>query len=194
MALYSYEIKTGGYGTMEDKEIWKDIEGFEGFYQVSNFGRVRSLGGWCGTSKRKARIRKLNYTHDGYLKLRLMYKGKDITCRVHRLVADAFIPNPNNYETVNHIDGNKENNKVENLEWCDRGYQMEHAYKLKLKISNSGADNIHSKLTEDDIKYIRSVYKKYSRDFNTVSLAKKFGVSDRVIGLIVRNMSYKNVK
>ena len=55
-----------------DKEIWKDIEGFEGFYQVSNLGRIKSLGGWCGSSKRKEKIRTLNHTKDGYLKVRLM--------------------------------------------------------------------------------------------------------------------------
>ena len=177
-----------------DKEIWKDIEGFEGFYQVSNLGRIKSLGGWCGSSKRKEKIRTLNHTKDGYLKVRLMYQGKDITCRVHRLVAKAFIPNPNNFETVNHKDGNKEINKVENLEWCDRDYQMEHAYKMRLKTSQKGSDNSNSKLTDDDIKYIRKVYKKYSKDFNTISLAKQFNVTNRVIGLIVRNKSYKNVK
>ncbi len=176
------------------EEIWKDIEGFNGFYQVSNLGRIKSLGGWCGTAKKKERIRILSHTKDGYLKVRLMYKGKDITCRVHRLVAEAFIPNPKKLETVNHIDGNKENNVVNNLEWCDRTYQMEHAYKLKLKTSRLGSDNANAKLTDEDIKYIKSVYKKYSREFNTVSLAEKFNVTNRVIGLIVNNKTYKNVK
>lgn len=192
MVSYTYEIIEKGDTMLE--EIWKDIEGFNGFYQVSNLGRVKSLGGWCGTAKKKERIRTLSHTKDGYLKVRLMYKGKDITCRVHRLVAEAFIPNPKNLETVNHIDGNKENNVVNNLEWCDRTYQMEHAYKLKLKTSRLGSDNTNAKLTDEDIKYIKSVYKKYSREFNTVSLAKKFNVTNRVIGLIVNNKTYKNVK
>ena len=192
MVSYTYEIVEKGDTMLE--ETWKDIEGFNGFYQVSNLGRVKSLGGWCGTAKKKERIRTLSHTKDGYLKVRLMYKGKDITCRVHRLVAEAFIPNPKNLETVNHIDGNKENNVVNNLEWCDRIYQMEHAYKLKLKTSRLGSDNTNAKLTDEDIKYIKSVYKKYSREFNTVSLAKKFNVTNRVIGLIVNNKTYKNVK
>lgn len=71
---------------------------------------------------------------------------------------------------------------------------MEHAYKMRLKTSQKGSDNSNSKLTDDDIKYIRKVYEKYSKDFNTVSLAKQFNVTNRVIGLIVRNKSYKNVK
>lgn len=95
----------GGY-SME--EIWKDVKGFEGKYKISNYGRVLSLN-YRNTGKKQ--LLRLSKTIDGYVKVRLQYKGKDISERVHRVVAETFIPNPNNKETVNHIDGNKENNR-----------------------------------------------------------------------------------
>lgn len=176
------------------EEIWKDIEGFEGFYQISNLGRVKSLGGWCGTAKRKEKIRSTSLTHDGYVKVRLIHQGKDKTMRVHRLVAEAFIPNLEGKDTVNHIDGNKLNNSVLNLEWTDRTEQMLHAYDLGLKTSRVGSTNSNAKLTDEQVKEIRKLYVPYSKQFGTVALAKKHGVTNRVIGLIVNGKAYKNVK
>lgn len=166
-------------------EVWKNIEGFNGFYQISNMGRVRNYRG---------RLRALSYTHDGYVRIRLLHGGKDITCRVHRLVAKAFIPNPQNKETVNHIDGDKNNNKVTNLEWVDRSEQMNHAYQLGLKQSRSGDKNANAKLTADQVREIRATYVWQSKEFGTVALAKKYGVTNRIIGLIVRGLAYKNIK
>lgn len=110
------------------KEIWKDIEGYEGLYQVSNLGRVKS-------NLRKGRILKPSTTHDGYYNLTLSKNGQLKTYRVHRLVCSAFISNPLNKSEVNHIDGNKKNNSIENLEWCTRSENAKHAHKTGL---NSG--------------------------------------------------------
>lgn len=176
------------------KEIWKDIEGYEGFYQISNLGRVKSLGGWCGTAKRKEKIRSTNLTHDGYVKVRLIHQDKDKTVRVHRLVAKAFIENPKNKDTVNHIDGNKQNNMVSNLEWVNRTEQMTHAYRLGLKTSRIGSHNSNAKLGDEQVREIRKLYIPYSKEFGTVALAEKYNVTNRVIGLIVKNKAYKNVK
>lgn len=176
------------------KEIWRDIKGFEGFYQISNLGRVKSLGGWCGTAKRKERIRSTSLTHDGYVKVRLIHQGKDKTMRVHRLVAEAFIPNPEHKDTVNHIDGNKQSNIVSNLEWVNRTEQMIHAYDLGLKVSRVGSSNTNAKLIDEQVREIRKLYIPYSKQFGTVALAKKYGVTNRVIGLIVKGKAYKNVK
>lgn len=175
-------------------EIWKDIEGFEGIYQVSNFGRIKSLGGQKGTCLRKEKIRTISYTKDGYAKIRLQSGSIDKTCRVHRLVAQAFLPNPTNKETVNHKDGNKLNNHVDNLEWSDRHEQLLHAYSHNLKTSQKGHSNCNSKLTDEQVKEIRRLYVRNSKEFGTVALAKKYGVTNRVIGLIVNYKSYTNVK
>ena len=105
-------------------EIWKDIKGYEGLYQVSNLGRVKSLNGY----HRKEIILKLRNNLYGYLTIGLSKNNISKRYKVHRLVAETFIPNPNNYEQVNHKDGNKLNNCIDNLEWCNRSYNMKHAY------------------------------------------------------------------
>ena len=95
-------------------EIWKDIEGFEGLYQVSNLGRTKSLN-YNHTKKEK--ILKPSLNEKGYLLVNLYKEGKGRSYLVHRLVAQAFIPNPEDKPQVNHKDEDKTNNKVENLEW-----------------------------------------------------------------------------
>ena len=103
-------------------EIWRDIKDYEGLYQVSNFGRVRSLN-YNKTGEIK--IMKLKKTRDGYLRVGLRKNGKQKWISIHRLVAEAFIPNPLNLPCVNHkIEGEegKKINTVENLEWCTYKY------------------------------------------------------------------------
>lgn len=101
-------------------EIWKDIEGYESLYQVSNLGNVKSLN---YNKTKKERLLKLTKNKDGYLQVNLHKEGKAKIYRVHRLVALAFIPNNDKTkDQVNHIDEDKTNNRVENLEWCTREY------------------------------------------------------------------------
>lgn len=111
------------------KEIWKDIEGYEGLYQVSNLGNIKS----CYSRRYKSEpIMKLVTHHTGYLVVTLCKNGKRRQCRVHTLVAKAFIPNPNNYPIVNHIDGNKANNHSLNLEWTTYKANTNHAISIGL--------------------------------------------------------------
>lgn len=121
-------------------EIWKDIDGYEGIYQVSNIGRVKSLDrikphntAKCGYIEIKGKMLKPMETYKGYLcvDLRDGFKNVRKTIPIHRLVAFAFInnPKPEEYNQVNHIDGNKKNNKIENLEWCNNSMNQLHAYK-----------------------------------------------------------------
>ena len=102
-------------------EIWKPIEGFEGLYEISNIGRVKSIGTY-NTCKRGIMNPMIN--SDGYLHVRLYNNGVSKNIAIHRLVAIAFIPNPNNYRYVNHKDENTKNNKVSNLEWCTNSYNL----------------------------------------------------------------------
>lgn len=102
------------------EEIWLPVKGYEGFYEVSNFGNVRSLN-YNHTGQRKV----LSQGEDkGYLKVVLCKNGKTKNFSVHRLVAEAFLPNLLDEQEVNHIDENKQNNQVSNLEWCDRKYNI----------------------------------------------------------------------
>lgn len=106
-----------------NKEEWRPISGYEGLYEISNLGRIKSFVGWDGRRHVK-RVTILKNTtqriNDKYSRsvVRLTKDGKGKNYKVHRLVAEAFIPNPNNLPVVNHIDGNPLNNNVNNLEWC----------------------------------------------------------------------------
>lgn len=121
----------------EKTEIWKPIIGYEGLYEVSSMGRVRSLDRitsyisrtqegkeYTTTHTHKGKLMKQHNNHFGYKVIALCINGKYRTCMVHRLVAEAFTPNPNNYPIVNHKDENKQNNCVENLEWCTQQYNI----------------------------------------------------------------------
>lgn len=115
------------------QEIWKDITGYEGLYQVSTFGRVKSIPHLIranisgGKRITEEYIKNTTVGWHGYVWVVLCKNGKTKTHSVHRLVAIAFIENPNKLPAVNHIDGNKENNAVYNLEWCTNHENQIHA-------------------------------------------------------------------
>lgn len=111
------------------QEIWKGVKGFEEYVQISNLGNVRRIKERKNVFNKGVVERKVNRpikaTWDrGYLKINLSINGKRYLRYVHRMVAEAFIPNPKNYKEVNHIDNIPSNNCVDNLEWCDRKYNM----------------------------------------------------------------------
>lgn len=175
-------------------EIFKPIKNYESLYAVSNLGRVKSLYRIINNHIIDEKILSPRKSKDGYLSVILHKDNKPKTFKIHRLVAETFIPNPENKETVNHKDGNKLNNAVINLEWSTRSEQMYHAYQHKLKLSDVGTQNSNSNLSDDDIKYIRKIFVKNSRACGATALGKKFNVSHRTILNIVERKTYKNVK
>jgi hypothetical protein len=128
---------------MKFNEKWEDIKGYEGIYQISNLGRVKSLKreieyigrNQYSSYKRKQiieeKILKYSFDKDGYAQVGLAKDGKLKTKRVHFLVAQAFIPNPMNYDQINHKDENKTNNAVDNLEWCSVAYNNAYGSRSK---------------------------------------------------------------
>ena len=118
-----------------NKEIWKDIDGYEGLYQVSNLGRIKSLPKFHKTNTtgymQEEKILKPQKDIHGYLKVGLYKNGKCKIFNIHNLVANAFIENPNNYKYVNHKDENKTNNRVENLEFCSFYYNLMYGTRLQ---------------------------------------------------------------
>jgi len=122
-----------------DKEIWKDIEEYEGLYQISNLGNVKSkkrlqydINNKKNVYIEKEMLLKYSLNHKGYKVVKLQNKKSKKTISIHRLVAQAFIPNRDNLPQVNHKDGNKENNCVNNLEWCNNDYNHKHAIEHNL--------------------------------------------------------------
>lgn len=114
------------------------------------------------------------------------------TYKVHRLVAEAFIDNPDNLPQVNHIDANKKNNNVNNLEWCTFSENQLHAYKNGLN-SNAGERNPAHKLNENDVRYIRTNYKRRDKVYGITAMAKKYNVDRHTITRIVNDKYWKEV-
>ena len=124
-------------------EIWRDIKGYEGLYQISNLGRVKSLGrkSYSNVCLKDKILNPALECKNGYKRVCLCKDGKEKRIKVHRLVAQAFIPNPDNKPIINHKDGNKLNNSVDNLEWISRSDNVKHAYQIGLNRPSGGGHN-----------------------------------------------------
>ena len=162
---------------------FEPIEGYNGYYSISEEGEV-----WSDMSNKL-----LSQFPDkkGYLQCNLCHDGKRKRHRIHRLVALTFIPNPENKPQVNHIDGNKANNHIDNLEWASAKENTNHAWDSGLSKSISGSARTDSKLTEEDVLYIRTNYIPKSPDFGCRALAKKFNVAPSGISNVVKGKTYK---
>lgn len=163
-------------------ELWRTVLFYDGLYEVSNLGRVRSLGGRRGTS---GKILKQGYIK-GYACVSLSKNGVRTTYLVHRLVAESFLYNGDNLPEVNHKDGDKLNNSFTNLEWIDRDGNMKHAKDTSL-VNNKGEKHGMSILIEEEVRYIRS-----SDETNTV-LALQYAVSPQTISDIRLGKSWKHL-
>lgn len=210
------------YSSAKCNEIWKSVVGYEGLYAVSNFGRVKSLAlvEYIKTGQirnHKERLMRLQNMR-GYKTVKLSCDGTVATILVHRLVAIAFIPNPENKATVNHINGDKSDNRVVNLEWATQSENNTHAYRIlgkkpsihldklregwrrnrdsiskSISRANSGVLNGASKLTTSQIIEIREASKNkyygYCRD-----LARKYNVSKSCIYGVISGRYYSTVE
>lgn len=171
-------------------EIWRWIKGYEGLYQISNYGRVKSFPR-NGTIN-KIKILKPSLAKGGYLRISLNKKDKGEYFQIHRLVAQAFISNPQNKPHVNHRFGVKFDCYFENLEWSTIAENNKHAYDTGLK--KSGERHVNSKLTNEDVKFIREHYIPRSKEYGEKALAEKFNVTILTIGRVIHRKTYKNVE
>jgi len=177
-------------------EEWRDAVGYEGFYQVSNFGNVRSCDRYVkcmneGVALLKGKARKICLSIDGYPRVTTRQSGKGRTETVHTLVAKAFLGDrPVGYH-VNHLDGNKQNNFVGNLEYCTQSENQIHAYRLGLKKGLKGESSSRAKLKACDIPEIRN---RLAKGQSTSSIAKEYKVSQSTIYFIHTKRSWSHIK
>lgn len=179
---------------MERIEIWKEIDGYNGIYFVSNLGSVKSvdhfLHGRTGSGKQTGRVLKQHKSSKGYLQVSLSLNKVKFHTGAHRLVALSFIPNPLNLPQVNHIDGIKTNNFVDNLEWVTNKENQIHAVKNGL-INPNYCDKHHmSKLSNNDVIKARELHKS---GITNIELSKIYKVSATAMSNILRNKTYINI-
>ena len=163
--------------------MWKKCK-INNSYMVSTDGMVKRI--------ETDRILKQKLDKDNYLSINMSMGGRGNTRQVfvHRLVAEAFIPNPENKPLVKHIDGNPINNCVENLKWVTPKENVEHSIKIGLKNNDHGSLSCNSKLSPNEISYCRKMYQPRSKLYGCRALAKRFGVSKSTMSYVLNNKTY----
>lgn len=177
-------------------EKWIDVVGFEGWYQVSNTGIVRSIDRHIVDGRLiKGKELKQYTDKQGYKRVALCKAGKHYKKYVHRLVAEAFVQNPNNFPVINHVDENPANNKADNLEWCSVKYNINYGSRAK-KYAEKTHGELHytHKLTEKDVLNIRKEYQRGVKGCGTESLGKKYGIHRTTIKAILSGKTWKHLK
>jgi len=180
-----------------EQEIWKNITGYEGLYQISNLGRVKSLARIVPRKSRshgtynltvKEKILTVFLVDNQYYRVALSKNGIEKKLRIHQLIARAFIPNPLNKPQVNHINGIKTDNKIENLEWCTFQENMTHAKNQGLRARGEGHGN--RKLNNEKVLLIRKMAKK---GIKYTVIAKKMGTCPNTVSNAATGKSWTHI-
>lgn len=170
-------------------ERWEDVKGFEGLYVVSDLGRIMRVKTVKGT--KAGLIKKPSVSRCGYSITQLCKDGSLYSVRVHRVVAEAFLPNPDGKREVNHKNGNKADNRVVNLEWATKSENQKHRFSHLGHDIYHGEDNVQAKLTNDDVWTIRSAYKAGATSMR--KLAQRYGVSQPLIWQIIHRQGWDHI-
>lgn len=181
----------------KSESIWRPVEGYEGIYEVSSAGEVKSLPrlkycGHKGSPPQKVLGRTLKISEDrlGYSRVKLSKDGTSNLKYLHRIIASAFIEPIAGKTEVNHIDGDKSNNALKNLEWVNRSENMKHNFSIGISQARRGDDNNKAKLSWDSVKKIRKLY---SDGVSQKDLSEKFEVTIANISCIVNHKTWKEI-
>lgn len=171
------------------EEIWKIVNKFDERYEISNYGRFRN--------RKTGRILKQFNNKHGYYFIPLSFKGKVFNVYIHVYVAKLFVPNDENKPLVNHKDGDKHNNRCDNLEWVTYSENLRHAYKNNLrtsyldKVIKRGTEHYMATITEEEVLKIRELYK---QGLGCRKIAKILGISRNVAYGVTSGKTWKHVK
>lgn len=169
-------------------EIWKPMiyngEDYSEWIEVSNKGNVRN--------SKTNKLRKLNLLKTGYLfvSFSMGSRSRKKTIRVHKAVLESFVKNEFNKPQVNHIDGNKQNNNLSNLEWVSQSENINHAIKNKLLVHTKGSKHANSKLTDEEVKWIRDNYIPRDSIFGSRAIARKYNIHHTTILSLLKGETY----
>lgn len=174
------------------KEIWKPIQEVGGRYEVSNLGNVRSWVNKSGNRRKTPLVMNQHiYLGYNYISLKPYTGSKYISRRVHRLVAKAFIPNPDNKPYINHKNGIKDDNRVVNLDWCTASENDIHAFKNGLREKMKGEKNGHARIKKEDVLDIRKMYS--SGNYSQREIAEIYGYAQPSISNIVTGRNWSHI-
>jgi hypothetical protein len=168
-------------------ETWKPVVGYEGIYEVSSFGNIKSL---LKIRKGASYIKKCGNTPQGYLNIILSINKRPKTFLVHRLVAIAFLPNPKNKRCVNHKNGIKSDNRLINLEWVTHSENNIHAFNIGLRVQR-GEKHHRAKITELDVLKIRELYSTGAANSNEIAML--YNIGSRMALYIINRHSWKHI-
>lgn len=175
-------------------EVWRDIKDYDGLYQVSSMGRVKTLERIVNTQfgyrHHKEQIISFYFDKDGYCRVTLCKNGKDTHALIHRLVCNAFVGNPNNLPEVNHINGVKDDNRIENLEWCTRSENEQHAYDTGLAKGQKG----HLRPMAKPIRLIHSITNEVLRFGCIADCARFFKGKQKNLEAAIRSRANGKIK
>lgn len=179
----------------EEIEIWKDVVGLEGFYQVSSLGRMKSLqrfrvGRYGNNARVPEKILKVAISKAGYPVVNIGINAVQNVIYVHRMVAETFLENPNGKKTVNHKDGVKTNNNVLNLEWATHSENCKHAIDTGLRVPVRGEKGGKTRLTSDDVLNIRDMSR---NGVSSKLIAEKYSMSQRGVNGIISKTNWSHV-